>query len=217
MIDYDKQQEQIDLEALARRIMLRLCQFQIRTEAGSLEDGCVWTERAIARRLHYDDLEAVYRALCWLRSGGYVERRGVEWVKTGAGEETFRDEIKCTRLDVSTEAFKREALTGMDVRGNQSELTRAALPGPEIYNRSDDIMVRICDHSKATREIAQIVGLSFKETTIGIITGQIKICTGCHKIKVHGVKKDRFQHKCKECLANAMRERRRNEAADRRD
>jgi hypothetical protein len=201
-------QKKIDLESLSNRIMLLLVQFQARTESGSLGDGLVWTAEMIAEQLRISTAD-VSVALIGLLKLGYVEQRGKEWVKTIDGEILFLEEIKDTRIRTSSVEFRDEALTGMAKGGNESKLTRAALPSLSESshghrNKEEDEAIKVSMRSSAIRTIARDLDMSPDDVADGLRTGRVGRCKGIDGVGHWGIFHKRseggWKHLCKRCL-----------------
>jgi hypothetical protein len=201
-----KERRRIDAVAMDNRVMQVLVTYQVLNEGtGSLEDGLVWTDTEISRLMHHDDVEAVHMALQRLLARGWVTRRRNEWVKTTDGEDEFRAEIRDPRLKLSPQEFKREALTGVDKRGKQSTLTRAALPGKELRERRNADQHRNIVIAGYVRDVAEMLGISPEEAHRGLFVEQsIRLCKGFgdrgeHVGVFHRRGQNGWQHLCTEC------------------
>jgi hypothetical protein len=199
-------QKKINLESLSNRIMLLLVQFQARTQSGSLDDGLVWTTNMIAGQLRIPTND-VSVALIGLLKLGYVEQRGKEWVKTVDGETLFLEEIRDARIRTSSVEFREEALTGMTKCGNESKLTRAALPSlseQSHRNKEEDAIIEVSMRSSAIRTISKDLDMSPDEVVDGLRTGRVGRCKGIDGVGHWGIFHKRsesgWKHLCKTCL-----------------
>lgn len=180
---FTTEQQSIDRRQNAFRVLELMIQFQHRTERESFDDGLVWTAEMIACHLKNLDEGGATEALFRLLKLGYVERRGNEWFSTNEGRAAFSDEIRsaCLETGSSVREFKNEALTGMDRFGEQSRLTRVALPSPSSHARKSNAEDRMLDQCERINEICTIaaqLGLSLEETSEGLRIGRVRRCKG---------------------------------------
>lgn len=192
--------------------MLLLVQYQRLSARGSLTDGLLWSTKMIAERLSSSEQSTSVALLSMLRLG-YIEQRGKEWVKTIDGEALFLEEIRNTKINASPWAFREEALTGMDSKGNRSRITRAALPSATAENssrnREEDDMLSISLRGAAIKAIARDLGLTKDEVVEGLNTGRVGRCKGIHGVEHWGIFHKRseggWKHLCKDCLNQKRR------------
>jgi hypothetical protein len=205
------EQFKIDREALAWRILQMMVQYR---GLAWIRDRFMWEFRAT------DSM--VQAALTWLLKRGYIERRGERWylIQDKDTETEYLNELGKVDLKTgqSVYQFREEALTGMDRRGNQSELSRAALPSPSapyVCNPEEIAILTQCQLVDLIRIIAEEAGLSAEEAAEGLRDGTVAKCRGTdgrapHWAKFHKNTSSRHsrQYLCRECSKIVRRKRR---------
>ena len=209
------EQNRIDNEQNAMRVLELMIQYQNRTERNGFDDGLSWTIDMISAQLNIVDINEAQNAIELLSKRGLVERRGRGWFYTEDGLNTFRDELKALSISAGKEdiEFRNEALTGIDRNGRRSKLTWAALPKSSINhgsnNRVEEDTLKECIRMSLIRSIAAKLGKTIDETMNAIEIGQIKTCAKCGEYAWHyrhnGTNGKKFQSSCVNCIKKARK------------
>lgn len=221
LVDKSTRDSQRWQDAMAIMAMLRRVQIvRWDQETGDIQyaDGFHWSADAIGEYAgiinrgelgNPNDQKRVDRALLFLAGQGWVLpiRRGrvTEYRAQVHGLEEYEAVSKRPQINTGAAylSFREEALTGMDSRGEQSTMSRAALPAGthqgDSRNRIEDEQLRRCAEVQHLHVIAQDNGCTDEEAVKKICIGEIRRCPQCGKMMTHHRHGSGWQSACTVC------------------
>jgi len=220
MKTFAEEQNQIDTEANAMRILGMLKRFQSKSLCGPEEsarsaldrvirDGLLWTAKMIGLQLSGLTEESTREALSLLLKRGYVQRgKNEQWFITFEGRNAYEDEMRARLMTGAGEArFKAEALTGITEAGERSKLTRAVLPsscegGRE--NRVEQDTIEQCTRVERVRRVCAKYEITIEQALEKLKSGEVRYCRECgDDIAIfhrhNGANGQQWQSACVEC------------------
>jgi hypothetical protein len=195
MNTFSRDQERIDIEANAMRILGMLRQFQSKSQCcqedstraaldRAIREGLLWTAEMISVQMPDMYTDTVLTALSVLLKRGYVQRgKNEQWFITFEGRKAYEDEMNSRLMTGACEArFKSEALSGLTESGDKSELTWAALPSMcEAWreNRVEQETVEQCTRVERVRRICDRYQIPVDAALEKLKTGEVRVCWKC--------------------------------------
>jgi hypothetical protein len=182
---------------------------QVSIDNGDIEfltQSVFWDSKSIAYHLNLSsEIIRVIRALEYLVSKQWIQKRKSQYFLTIFGIESYYQESKSPAIDTGSEyqKWKFSAVYGTDANGKQSKLENAAdiknVRYDDHRNKEQEAQERNIARSEHIRRIAEENGESEADTRRMMESGEIKSCPMCGKIRKHHRDGTRFRKICIEC------------------
>ncbi len=165
-----RSQKKINTEVDAVRVLMTISVWNV---------GLRWNQRMFCELFGWSQMHC-NEVIEWLAARDLVELRGAQCFISSQGREHLAGALIKPQIQISIRAWKDEVLSGMDSRGRQTKIDRAALPSPGREQSTSESADEIIGREQTWDRMARALGLSRGAFDDGVSEGRIRACKGGH-------------------------------------